>query len=282
MAIVTRTTAKSYFETGDKPTQAQFGDFIDSALFYEDTSDLGRSIISASAAVSARTILGAGAVGGNLFIAITTASAQNQLGGGTIGKTLFETVTTASAQTQIGGGAVGRQVFEAVTTASAVAQLGLTNISNPVGTFIQYAASAAPTDYLACDGAAISRSTYADLFAVVGTIWGSGNGSTTFNLPDGRAEFIRGWDNGRGIDSGRVFGSSQTDAFQGHWHDIRYDAIGGSGGTGEVIGQAGNVGASTRSNAVRTAISDGSNGSPRIASETRSRNITALICIKYR
>lgn len=98
MAIVSRTSAKAYFETGDKPTQSQFGDFIDSALFYEDTSDFGRSLVSASSAISARSLLGGGNVGSNLFTAITTASGQTQLGGGIVGRQIFEAITTASGR----------------------------------------------------------------------------------------------------------------------------------------------------------------------------------------
>jgi hypothetical protein len=119
MTIENRTTVKTYFQTGDKPSQDQFENFIDSAIFYEDTSNFGRQLVSASSATSARNLLGVGTVGNNLFTAITTASAQNELGGKTVGKILFETNTTASAQTQIGGGVVGRQIFEATTTASA-------------------------------------------------------------------------------------------------------------------------------------------------------------------
>jgi len=53
----------------------------------------------------------------------------------------------------------------------------------PVGAIIDFATATLQTDYLACNGAAISRTTYATLFAVVGTTWGSGDGSTTFNVP---------------------------------------------------------------------------------------------------
>mgnify|MGYP002713209083 CR=1 FL=1 len=56
----------------------------------------------------------------------------------------------------------------------------------PVGTMIDYAGTSAPTDYLQCDGSAISRTTYATLFAAIGTTWGVGDGSTTFNIPDFR------------------------------------------------------------------------------------------------
>lgn len=54
----------------------------------------------------------------------------------------------------------------------------------PVGTIIDFAGSSAPSGYLMCDGAAVSRTTYADLFAIIGTTYGVGNGSTTFNVPD--------------------------------------------------------------------------------------------------
>lgn len=54
----------------------------------------------------------------------------------------------------------------------------------PSGTVLDYAGAVAPVGFLACDGAAISRTTYSDLFAAIGTIWGSGDGSTTFNIPN--------------------------------------------------------------------------------------------------
>lgn len=61
---------------------------------------------------------------------------------------------------------------------------GLVGAAVPIGTIIDFAAAGAPTGYLACDGSAVSRTTYALLFAVIGTTWGVGDGSTTFNLPD--------------------------------------------------------------------------------------------------
>ena len=58
----------------------------------------------------------------------------------------------------------------------------------PVGSYLLFAGKTLPTGYLLCNGAAVSRTTYAALFAVIGTTYGAGNGSTTFNLPnlDGR------------------------------------------------------------------------------------------------
>lgn len=80
----------------------------------------------------------------------------------------------------------------------------------PAGQVNYFARNTAPSGWLVCNGQAVSRSTYSDLFAAIGTTFGAGNGSTTFNLPDLRGEFIRGWDNGRNIDTGRAFGSSQA------------------------------------------------------------------------
>ena len=80
---------------------------------------------------------------------------------------------------------------------------------NPAGTVIFYGANSAPTGYLKANGAAVSRSTYADLFTAIGTTFGVGNGSTTFNVPDMRGYFARGWADDGSIDSGRTFGTTQ-------------------------------------------------------------------------
>lgn len=75
-----------------------------------------------------------------------------------------------------------------------------------------------PEGWLICNGQAVSRTTYADLFAVIGTTYGSGNGSTTFNVPELRGEFIRGLDLDRGIDEDRELGSFQDQDVKAHTH----------------------------------------------------------------
>ncbi|TBR42826.1 hypothetical protein CBF23_006525 [Marinomonas agarivorans] len=72
-----------------------------------------------------------------------------------------------------------------------------------------FATQAAPAGFIKANGAAISRIDYADLFAKIGTLYGEGDGSTTFNVPDLRGEFVRGWDDGRGVDVGRNLGKPQ-------------------------------------------------------------------------
>lgn len=78
----------------------------------------------------------------------------------------------------------------------------------PAGVVKQYAGATAPTGYLLCDGDEVSRTTYADLFAVVSTTYGSGNGSTTFNVPDLRGRVPVGKDNMGGTSANRITASA--------------------------------------------------------------------------
>lgn len=88
----------------------------------------------------------------------------------------------------------------------------------PAGVMIDYAGSTAPSGWIMCDGSAVSRTVYASLFTAIGTTYGSGDGSTTFNLPDFRGRFARYMDNmgtpagAAGRDSGRALGTTQVDA----------------------------------------------------------------------
>ena len=101
----------------------------------------------------------------------------------------------------------------------------------PFGAVIPFSGETVPGGYLECDGSAVSRTTFAELFAVIGEIYGPGDGATTFNLPDYRGLFLRGQDKGAGIDpdaatridrgdgtGGDVIGSKQADEFKTHTH----------------------------------------------------------------
>ena len=92
--------------------------------------------------------------------------------------------------------------------------------SVPAGSVIWHAANTAPAGYLKANGALVSRATYAVLFAAIGATFGSGDGLTTFALPDLRGQFVRGWDDARGVDAARVLGSSQADQLLVHGHPI--------------------------------------------------------------
>ena len=136
-----------------------------------------------------------------------------------------------------------------------------------------FARNTAPTGWLKANGAAISRTTFSALFDAIGTTFGSGDGSTTFNLPDMRGEFPRGWDDGRGVDSGRDFGTEQGDEFRSHNH-APYRGRSISNGTQNrswVVG--GSEGAII--NNISSSISNAG------GSETRPRNIALLACIKF-
>jgi phage-related tail fiber protein len=96
-------------------------------------------------------------------------------------------------------------------------------------------------------------------------------------LPDARGEFPRGWDNGRGVDTGRAIGSSQSDALQGFHVSLPGLRQVGTGASFAGSGAGDNPGAINESGGP---VTDGVNGTPRIAAETRPRNIAALVCIK--
>lgn len=92
----------------------------------------------------------------------------------------------------------------------------------PIGGMMSYAGATAPTGWLLCYGQAISRTTYAALFAVIGTAYGTGDGTTTFNLPDKRGRASIGADNMGGSPANRV-----TSAGSG----VNASAVGNAGGS---------------------------------------------------
>jgi len=139
----------------------------------------------------------------------------------------------------------------------------------PAGAVMPFAMSTVPSGWLECNGAAVSRSTYSALFSAIGTTYGAGDGSSTFKVPDMRGEFPRGWDNSRGIDSGRGIGSSQADDFKSHSHTRSATNGFGSGGA------AFDVTRGSLDGGPFTATTSATGGT-----ETRPRNIALMYCIK--
>jgi microcystin-dependent protein len=78
------------------------------------------------------------------------------------------------------------------------------NVVSPTGTITSYGGSSAPNGWLICDGAAISRATYSTLFGVIQTVYGAGDGSTTFNLPDLRGRVVAGYAAGGHLDMAQL------------------------------------------------------------------------------
>jgi microcystin-dependent protein len=80
-------------------------------------------------------------------------------------------------------------------------------LAGPVGELVPFAGVAAPTGFMVCNGQAISRTTYSGLFVVIGTVWGVGDGSTTFNLPDLRGRTLIGAGTGVGLSARSLAGA---------------------------------------------------------------------------
>lgn len=146
----------------------------------------------------------------------------------------------------------------------------------PAGAVLHFAMAAAPAGWVVCDGAAISRATYAALFAAIGTLYGAGNGVTTFNLPDLRGEFIRGYDRGRGVDVGRVMGGRQ--AATAIYEYVHGDMGGAAGLVTGIVGPDGAEDSGVNNFVVAASVSGaGSNYGRRFS--VRPRNVALLPCI---
>jgi microcystin-dependent protein len=165
----------------------------------------------------------------------------------------------------------------------------------PAGTIIAFSAVTPPSGYLYCNGQSLLRADYADLFTAIGTSFGAADG-THFNVPDLRGRFLRGKDDSQSRDpnsasrtamatggaTGDNIGSVQTDAMQGHWHET-WEHANDNAATGSGS-RTYNTGANTShiaDDSVRAPIADGTNGTPRTASETRPINAYVAFHIKY-
>lgn len=230
---------------------------------------------SSELAVSATTSTELGYVSG------VTSAIQTQLDA----KQLRSTLTTkgdiyvATASNTVTRQAVGTDGH--VLTADSVQSSGIKWAAPalaPTGSVTMYAGATAPTGYLLCDGSAVSRTTYSDLFAVCSTTYGVGDGSTTFNIPDARGVFIRGAGTQTisAINYTGIRGTTQGDQMQGHVHSYQrgnYSSdfqagVNRAGPPSEIATTTGNP------------ATDGSNGTPRTGSETRPANITLSYIIK--
>lgn len=119
------------------------------------------------------------------------------------GQKVLVVYKTSSGAFQIVGGRVAGSSADILAR---IVKAGMV-MAWPIGT--------APTGWLECNGAAISRTTYAELFAAIGTTYGVGDGSTTFNLPDYRGEFLRGFANGSSNDPDRTTRTNRGDGATG-------------------------------------------------------------------
>ena len=183
--------------------------------------------------------------------------------------------------------AQGKALNDAITQLNALLTGYTANSFCPSGMVMIFAGDFAPVGWLKANGAAVSRTAYAKLFAAIGTRFGAGDGHSTFNLPDLRGEFPRFWDDGRGVDAGRALGSLQLDAIQ-NWEAVftyqraQVNGVEKNSGAmrlepeqGEGTAREGGNWATSHAH-----IGPGVNGVARTTHETRPRNIALLACIK--
>ena len=172
--------------------------------------------------------------------------------------------------------------------------------ANPTSTILPLAVVAVPSGYLYCDGSAVSRTTYATLYASIGVAYGYGDNATTFNVPDFRGYFLRGQDDGSGHDTddtGRTalntggntadnIGSFQDDGTAvnnlstgvtdpGHVHSLYQALFGGSTPTAPLAGTYQSTpGTTSSTTGISVSLSSSDN-------ETRPKNVYVRYYIKY-
>jgi len=157
----------------------------------------------------------------------------------------------------------------------------------PVGTILMYGSITAPAGFLNCNGSAVSRTTYSALFSVIGTTFGAGNGTTTFNLPDTTNNTVRG-----GYSSGNIGVTAGADSvtltvgnIAPHGHGLSQNGqnFSGGGGVSSVQPNFVNNGSSTGADILSpgtTTVVTASGGTP-TAVNIVNRYITIPSIIKY-
>lgn len=223
---------------------------------YLDITTLGTAQASKAVTIAANSTYTLAGMTCSDLGTVTTAA----INGGTIGSSV-----TATTQTQ------GDNSTKLATTAYVDGVL-------PSGAVLPFAIATAPTGWLECDGSAVSRTTYADLFTAIGVTYGSGDGSTTFNVPDIRGRFVRGWDHGAGVDpdaasrtdrgdttTGDNVGTKQADQLESHTHTD----------TGRINNGIGTIPCVSDGGDSYQFTSDATGGN-----ETRPVNIYLMYCIK--
>ncbi|MBC8997768.1 phage tail protein [Pseudomonas sp. N40(2020)] len=141
----------------------------------------------------------------------------------------------------------------------------------PVGSIVAFPVDAPPPGFLELDNSVRSSATYPDLSAYLGGKFNKGDeGVGNFRLPEARGEFLRGWDHGRGVDTGRALGSWQADENKAHAHATLYELVTDTFMAGAVSRNF--VQEYGQQNNVQTQVSGGL--------ESRPRNIAVMWCIK--
>jgi len=157
----------------------------------------------------------------------------------------------------------------------------------PPATILPTAATSAPEGWLMCNGAEISRTTYAALYSAIGSTFGDGDGESTFRLPNTSGIFIRGAGSQLigGVSHVGSFGETQPDQFQGHLHNMNIRVSSDDAGGGSITSGA----TATALNSFRTffgATGDAigtlsaAHGTPRVGDSTYPANLALNFIIK--
>lgn len=210
-------------------------------------------------------------------LALTATTNPSPLTSHVAGMLIYNTATTGTVPSNVVPGLYtndGTQWILLQTPTSS-------NFDVPAGSVFYRASSIVPIGYLECNGAPVSRTAYATLFSIIGTTYGVGDGSTTFNLPDLRGEFVRGWDHSKGTDASRVIGTLQNHSIQNHEHDLPTNTSPAGSGRAAMTDD---TGVNTLGNAfLQTgryySYANGPSGN--YSTETRPRNVALMPIIKY-
>lgn len=164
----------------------------------------------------------------NLSDLVNTATARTNLN--VFSKTETYAKTETYSQTEVGNIFLSKADNLASLVDKSAARTNLdvyskaeTDAIIPAGAVLPFAMATAPTGWIPCDGRSLSRAAYPRLFSAIGTLYGSAD-SNSFNVPDYRGEFLRGFDaiggTVRGVDSGRVFPQAQGSSLESHRHKM--------------------------------------------------------------
>ena len=173
-------------------------------------------------------------------------------------------------------------------TAELVTQIGQGGGGVPAGTVLSFAGDTEPEGFLFTEGQEILRNAYPNLFAVIGTTYGEGDGETTFNLPDYREMVLVGAGQNAKLDI-KVhdvydLGKFKDDQMQGHSHNFEWSNGNPNNSYGGLMSGGGSYNSVTTGKTVLTikgVATDGENGTPRVGSTTHSKQIGIKYIIKY-
>lgn len=265
-------------------------------LIAQTVNDIGTAALnaasSASAAATSASNAAASAALAPSYATANTFPMANATGNGWLYKTVSQLISLFSPNA-----ANGLVQLDSSNKYPALDGSAITNINSvAVGSISIFPQSSAPSGYLKLNGALLSRTTYAALWAYAqasGNLaandgawqagqFSPGDGSTTFRIPDYRGEFLRMWDDGKGTDAGRGIGQWQAQDTQPHNHSITDPGHYHSYYYGSMNGYAmAFFGTSAAGSGTTTSATTGITVNNSTGTETRPRNVAALACIKY-